>query len=80
MKGVGYLSETNGSPSSVRLFAFFAVSGFMVEWMHWVFTQSTRFDPSTTTISFVLGLVFAKVVQKFSEVKVDTTDTPDKEG
>lgn len=79
MKGSGYLSETNGTPSSIRLFAFFAVSGFMVEWMHWVFTQTSRFDPSTTTISFVLGLVFAKVVQKFTEVQVDTTKPSDKE-
>jgi hypothetical protein len=41
----------------------------MIEWMHWVFNQPTVFSPSTTTVGVVLGLVGAKVAQKFGEEK-----------
>ena len=67
------LREDNGNLSSIRIYGFIALCGFMIEWMHWVFMNSSRFDPSPTTIAFVLGLIAGKVVQKFGEEKVDST-------
>lgn len=64
-----FLKEANGQLSSARLFAFLAVLGYMIEWMHWVFGQPTVFAPAPTTVGVVLGLVGAKVAQKFGEEK-----------
>ncbi len=64
-----FLQEDNGRFSSSRLFALSVSAACILDWMHWIFTQATAWKPSAEAVALVLGVVGAKVVQKFGEAK-----------
>jgi hypothetical protein len=72
MKIFEFLKEDNGNFSNARLLAFFAVVSFIMDWQMHLWSH-VEFNPSWTTVAFVLGVVGLKVQQKFTEIKNNVT-------
>jgi hypothetical protein len=66
MKITQFLKEDNGNYSNARLLAFFTVLSFIIDWQKCIWA-GLHFEPSLTIVSFVLGVVGLKVIQKFGE-------------
>jgi hypothetical protein len=61
-----FFKEDNGQFSSARLLAFLSVLSFIIDWQKCIWC-GIKFEPTMTTIAFVLGVVGFKTLQKFGE-------------
>ncbi len=68
-----FLSESNGSLSSTRLFMFLIVVSIIVDYQHAIWTVGI-WHPDWQTIGLALGTLGFKVWQKGSEVSEVRTE------
>ena len=59
---LGFLKDKNGNLSSVRLYSFFIIIAFIIDWMHTVFTKG-NYNPAWSLISLVGAIIGVKVLQ-----------------
>lgn len=59
---LGFLKDKNGNLSSVRLYSFFIIIAFIIDWMHAVFTKG-NYNPAWSLISLVGAIIGVKVLQ-----------------
>ena len=75
MKLLQFFEEANGDLSSARLFAFLISLTFIWDYAAHI-VRGVEYDPSVTLVGMVVGVIGAKVAQKFGEEKPNEPPKP----